>query len=148
MMSPESLLKATTGIDAVAAVEVSSRRISPPVASGSRLSSRMRPGRFVEGGLESVATVHGHVQLDVRAAPEQGLNQADVVLVVLDVKQSVVYQAPLCRFLDWSLGRMPGVRAAHAGVTWIAGCACRSCARAAAMVSSSWPSSASSMGLV
>jgi hypothetical protein len=35
VMSPESLLKATTGIAAVAVAEVSLRRISPPVASGS-----------------------------------------------------------------------------------------------------------------
>src|SRR5450631_3651215 len=98
MMSPESLLKATTGIVAVAVAEASLRRISPPVASGSRLSSRMRPGCVV-GGLDAVTAVRGHVQRDLRTAPEQRLNQADVVLVVLDVQQNVVHQAPFAGFL-------------------------------------------------
>jgi hypothetical protein len=44
MSSSGSLLRTTTGIAAVADVEPSSWRISPPVASGRRLSSRMRPG--------------------------------------------------------------------------------------------------------
>ena len=49
---------------------------------------------LVVGGLDAVPAVCGHVQLDVGAALEQRVDEADVVLVVLDVQQGVVHRVP------------------------------------------------------
>ena len=53
-----------------------------------------------------------HQQLDLRAALEQRFDQADVVIVVLDVQHDTVHRA--------SPG---GLLSAHAGAIRVAGCA-------------------------
>src|ERR1039457_6753942 len=92
MTSSESPLKITTGITAVADADASSCMILASGCVGEVIVEQDEARPDVGGGPDAVAAVHGHVLLDLRAAPEHCFNQGDVVLLVLDVKQGIVHR--------------------------------------------------------